>query len=300
MPSFVLQVAGHKPVNGVLDLGVPSRILLPDGGKYKRILHDQESDDGKDRIGVPEVWPLYISSYTDLTEAWQWFWFRVGLVHPYTGFAHWDETKLTREEQDMLKREWRSLTHGAKAFTNNAGTELYRDYISRRNLTASLPKQGDITTCGNIVRVIGDTTRWGVPVETLDGSKPPPPIELVNRLTRPDLIFAATNVAADKSLGAGKWRPVYFFRDGIRYERVDPFPNLQDYGKDTLVPLRSNGKKAEELRKKGVVSIAGTYSRIEHDSNGREHIINYAVNYIDAHRVVEIHDNYVPVPYVLP
>jgi len=275
-------------------------ILLPAGGNYRAVIHDQFSDDGKDRIGMPEVWPLWLSSYSELTEAWQWYWFRVGLVHPFTGYETWDETELLSTDLDRLKAEWRSLTHSAKALTNNAGTDTARDYISHRNLSSGdLPKQGDITFCGNVVRILGDSTGRGTPIETLDGSYPPPSIEVVNRLTRPDLLFAATNVAADKSLGAGKWKPIYFLRGGIRYERVDPFPNVSDVpghkSVDTLASLRTNGRKASS-----VLGNSAQYSREYSMLNGTKVTVRFAKNYIDTHRLATIDGNFVPTPYVLP
>jgi hypothetical protein len=246
-------------------------IALPPG-QYARILHDDEANDGKFRIRAPEVWPLYWVEYTELTQAWQWFFFRVGLVHPYTGYKHWDETKLTASELEMLKREWRSLTHGAKAFTNNAGTELYRDYISGKNMGAGLPAQGAITCCGNIVKIVGNATFKGTPIETLDGTKPPPPIEKVNRIATPWLVFCAVNIPG--YVEGGKEFPQYVTVDGKKRVKADPFPNLEP--KDTCVPLRSNGNK--------------TGNRYTRDG------INLCVNYIRSSRLARVTS--VPRPYV--
>lgn len=261
--------------------GIGTGIVLPSGGSYKFIQHDDLAKDEKgQRIRAPEVYPLYLVEYTKLTEAWQWFWFRVGLVHPYTGYQHWDETRLTIPELDRLKQEWKSLTHAAKAFTNNFGTDNCHDYINGNDLPG-LPEQGAITCCGNIVRVIGEPTHKGTPIETLDGTKPPPPIEKVNRITRPDLIFCATNVPGVKISGI---EYPLIVDSGVNKGRVkvDPFPNLADIhtslSDDSCVPLRTNGNKSDR-----------TYTR-----DG----VYYAVNYIKTSRLVPIEGNHVPIPYV--
>lgn len=242
-------------------------VVLPEGMTFKRILHDDEANDGKVRIGMPEVLPLWIVEYTDLTPARQWFWFRQ-IIHGFTGYEHWDEKKLSAFDLESLKREWRSITHERKAFTNNLGTDNCKDYISGKNLNLScIPKQGAIYTAGNIVRVLGPATNRGVPIETLDGRKPPPPIEKVNRLLTPWLVFCATNVAANKPRPhPDTWTPI--FTPSGRY-RIDPFPNMTDIpthkGRDVLVPIFSNGNKTEE-----------TYTR-----DG----VSYAVNWIPERRL---------------
>lgn len=228
-----------------------------------QIKHDQEAKDGLQRIGLPEVYPLHLSRYCDLTEKWQWFWFRQ-LIHSYTGFVHWDETKLTKTELDMLKGKWASLTADGRAFTNFKGTKTCEDFIRNVNVGAGLPGQEPLICCGNIVKVLGDSVQLAgvmkTPIETLDGSKPPPPIERINRLTAPHLIFCATNVS-----------PI-ILPDG-RY-RIDRFPQFDP--RDTLVALRTNGKDADELKARNVVSVAGTYTK-----DG----VSYAVNYIKTHRL---------------
>lgn len=224
---------------------VPVGSLPP--GQYARVLHDQEAADGLQRIGMPEVFPLHLARYCDLSEVWQRYWFAL-LIHSYTHWTHSDVSRLTRTELDMLKSRWRSLTKSSEAFTNFKGTNEYRDYITPNNLPG-LPGQEPLVCCGNIVKVLGAPVRlageWKTPIETLRGDVPPPPTEKVNRVTTPWLIFLATNVAADKSLGVGKWKPIVL-SDG-RY-RVDPFPQLPD----VPVPLRTNGREAETYTRDGV------------------------------------------------
>lgn len=269
MTNIRVSITTAKPQEG---------LTLPSEWEFRRILHDDEANDGKVRIGMPEVIPMFFVEYTDLTSARQWFWFRQ-IIHGFTGYSHWDERRLSSFDLTSLKREWRSITHERKAFTNNLGTDNCKDYVSNENLNLScIPKQGAIYTAGNIVRVLGPATSRGVPIETLDGRKPPPPIEKVNRILTPWLVFCATNVAADKSLGYGNWKPI--FTPSGRH-RVDPFPNMSDIptrrGIDVLVPIFSNGNKTGEI-----------YSR-----DG----VNYARNWIPARRLSE-RVYTVPNPYV--
>ena len=264
--------------------GTETGIYLPPG-TFRQIEHDQEAKDGLQRIGMPEVYPLHLSQYCELTEAWQWFWFRQ-LIHSYTGYQHWDETRLSATELSALKAKWRSLTKKSEAFTNFKGTDIFKDYITPNNL-AGLPGQEPLDCCGNIVKVLSVGVRLAgemkTPIETLDGSKPPPPISKINRLTAPHLIFCATNVAADKS-DPKNWK-TFTLPDGR--DRVDPFPHLGS--RDTLVCLRTNDKEANDLKAKGTVLVAGTYTR-----DG----VNYAVNYILSSRLKVFSGTRVPRAYV--
>ena len=234
-------------------------VSLPPG-KFARILQDDEAKDGLQRIGMPAVFPLHLARYCSLTESWQRYWFAL-LIHAYTGWTHYDPARLTRTELEQLRGKWRSLTKSSEAFTNFKGTNEYRDYITPNNLPG-LPGQEPLTCCGNVVKVLGEPVRlageWKTPIETLRGDVPPPPIEKINYLTAPHLIFLATNVAADKSAGAGRWKPIVL-PDG-RY-RVDPFPQLPN----VPVPLRTHGREAETYQRDGM-SCAVNYiktSRLE-------------------------------------
>lgn len=227
----------------------PAGIPLP-AGTIHQILHDHEANDGKQRYGMPEVYPLHLSQYCELTEEWQWWWFRQ-LIHSYTGFVHWDEKRLSKAELDMLKGKWRSLTKDSEAFTNFKGTRTCTDYISGV-IRDENPGQEPLACCGDIVKILGGPVRLGgkilMTIETLDGNRPPPPIEKINRLTAPHIIQCATNVSR------------IIFPDGKR--RVDPFPQLAPH--DTLFALRTSGKEAETYTRDGV---------------------NYAANYILASRL---------------
>ena len=257
---ITLTKAGVAPVAIEPADGIP----LP-AGTIHVVLHDHEANDGKQRYGVPEVYPLHLSRYCELTEAWQWFWFRQ-LVHSFTGFMHWDETKLTKAELDWLKGKWAGITKSTEAFTNFKGTDQCADFVRGVNLSADLPGQEPLTCCGNITNVLSGPHRLAgkilMKIETLDGSQPPPPIETINRLTAPHIILCATNVSKT------------IFPDGTR--KIDLFPHLVP--RDVLFPLRTNGKEAETYTRDGV---------------------SYAANYIVAGRLKAIPEGTksVPRPY---
>lgn len=259
-----------------LEVVSPVGIPLPTGN-FSFVSHDQPANDGLQRIGYPEVWPLVKSQYCDLDEAWQWFWFRQ-LIHSRTGYLHWNEYNLTAVQMDALKTAWRGITKASEAFTNFKGTNDHEDFISGRNEGMGLPGQEPIICCGNIVKVLGGPYRMGgqsvMKIETLDGNRPPPSITKVNRLKTPHLVFCATNVAADKGgfRDSSKWKPI-ILPDGSY--QVDPFHHLG--GKDVPVVLRTNGKETETYERDGVW---------------------YAVNYITASRLKPVKGLVVPSPYV--
>jgi hypothetical protein len=241
--------------------------------KYIRVKHDYEARDDRWRIGMPAVFPLYYSKYCSLTEEWQWFWFRQ-LVYCYTNFYHWDENRLSKTELDILKGKWRSLTKSIEEFTNFKGTNENKDYITPNHLSGIAGQEPLICT-GAIVKILGAAKRlsgeYKTPIETLDGTKSPPDISKVNRKKTPHLIFAATNNPADKS-NPKDWKAIRL-PDG-RY-RVDPFPQLQSFGKDTPVPLRTDGRETE------------TYSKDN---------VHYAVNYIRTSRLISTNSDRAYVP----
>lgn len=235
-------IVGTIPVQIIVGKAqTPAGIPLPPG-RIERIKHDHEAKDGKQRIGYPEVYPLRLSQYCDLTEAWQWFWFRQ-LVHSYTNFVHWDERRLSPAELKMLKGKWKSLTKSSEAFTNFRGTNENADYIN--GVGQGMAGQEPLTCCGNIVKALGSSGAF-TRIETLDGNRPPPPIDKVNRLLAPHVIFGATNVAAWKDDRNNRFP--FLLPDGSY--RVDPFPQLAP--RDTLVPLRTNGKEAVTYQRNGV------------------------------------------------
>jgi hypothetical protein len=252
-------------------------------GTFMQVIHDQYATDGLLRIGMPSVLSMYLNKYTELNSAWQWFWFRQ-MIHSFTNYAHWDENKLTPTELNLLKAEWRSLTKHSEAFTNFKGTDIFHDYITPNQISGT-PGQEPLVCTGNIYKILGIRARlagdWWIPVETLDGTKAPPPIEKINRLTRPDLIFCATNSPADKS-DPKNWKPI-ILPDG-RF-RVDPFPQLAP--KDTPVPLRTNGNEANSM--KDIAEVFGTYNK-----DG----VDYAVNYIRENRLKFFDGTKVPTPYI--
>lgn len=288
-PFDVFIITEIKMVKNV-EPGLP----LPDG-VFRKVAHDFEANDGLIRVGMPSVLSMYLNKYSELTEAWQWFWFRQ-MVHAYTRYVHWDEKKLSSTELGILKAKWRSLTKTSEAFTNFKGTDRYKDYVTPNKLTTGNPGQEPLACTGNVVKILTDQEirfagqNW-IAVETLDGSLPPPPIDLVNHLTRPDLVPCATNVPANKpSNNSDTWTLMYL-ADGTW--KIDPFPQLAPG--NTPFPLRTNGKEANNLkvllRDKGNNYPAGTYEK-----GG----IKLAVNYIRSVRLKLLQGGVVPSPYNPP
>ena len=246
-------------------------IPLP-AGEFAQVLHDDEAMDDKQRLGMPEVYPLALSQPCIMTEAWQRYQYRL-LMQGYRGT--WDETKLTAAEVVTVKTAFKKVYKQSIAFCNFAGFDNAANYIAGTNLNLAPPKQEPLTCCGNVVKVLGPSERragvWVTPIETLRGDVPPPDIARINRLTHPWLVFAATNVAAFKpSPNPDTWQHIIV--EG-RW-KVDPFPQLG--GRDVLVPLRTNGREADTYQRDGVW---------------------YAANYIRSSRLVPVTGS-VPSPYV--
>lgn len=206
--------------------------------QYRQVKHDFEVagiEGEKQRIRLPETIKTLDDHFVGMSEAWQWYWFRL-LVHSYTGYRHWNEKLLTSTELKYVKSAFRSLTDNERALTNGHGSGNCTDYIN-----------GDIRDCGmaietltmggNVVQVIDSpVVKAGLEylqVATLDGLKNPPDIAVVNRLTRPDLVHVATNVSADPM-------------------NVDPFPQLA--GRDVPFPFVS--KRVNYIRTRRLKTIS--------------------------------------------
>lgn len=99
-----------------------------------------------DPFNKPDVENGGGGSVVDLTAGLQWFWF--GLLRSYAPAWMNDED---------LKRAWRNLTASNRAFTNDKGTDKFRDYISGRNMTEEDPAIGKFYSCGwNPLNVLDD------------------------------------------------------------------------------------------------------------------------------------------------
>jgi len=195
----------------------------PDLSIYRQVKHDFEMKDvegEKQRLQLPETVKTYDDHFVSLTSAWQWYWFRL-LIHSWTSWQTWDEHDLNREQLAYMKSRWRSLTLGWRALTNHHGTDLYADYITSANLDMSPAAIETLSFGGNVLHILGEETKGGVvyqKIEMLDGTRYPPDIAVVNRLTRPDLIGVVTNVSSNPLV-------------------VDPFPQLD--GADVVYPFVS-------------------------------------------------------------
>lgn len=138
----------------------PAPIPNPDTYTYYQALHDFELPDKyidedysqtkrirlaafeTSNAGVPEVFRLEQFHFTNLTEPLQRLWFGLN--------------------PGMTLNAWGALTNGTLAFTNDHGTDQFRDYIRGQNMNKGLPKiatlicGGDVYTgveVGNMLRV---------------------------------------------------------------------------------------------------------------------------------------------------
>jgi hypothetical protein len=162
-------------------------------GKRAFILHDFQCKDFEPyykprvwdkKVGLPETEKLGDAIFEQMSEAWQWFW--------YNWLDTYTHPTITSTD---LKRRWKDLTDGAKAFTNKHGSDQYADYINGANLEKAPMAQENVTTAGNIVvltgnhRSMGGKPFWGV--WCLDRLSPPPNLD-ENHPARDCFIHAAT------------------------------------------------------------------------------------------------------------
>lgn len=143
----------------------PPPVIPPEmSGRLLFVLHDAYTEYynyttrfiGGGALGTPATCKAADSASEKMFEAYQWLWFDA-LQHFAPGRSHADGLK-----------QWQSLTHGAKAFTNNTGTEQYADYVSGNNLDKEPAKQENIVCTGNtlisagIAKNIGGNACTGV------------------------------------------------------------------------------------------------------------------------------------------
>jgi hypothetical protein len=193
----------------------------PDWEYFPRVWKDVKDLPPERWYGLPETEKFLISDFLSLTPAWQNFWFGL-MVHHARGL---------NIPEDRMKKEWASLTDGRKAFTNKNGSEEKADYINGTNLDKEPIRKEGLSTCGNIVKALGDpeikSGELWVPVECINYNDAPPQIEAVADLRhlvhaaticRPELIDDTKTELAPN----GKFR-------------VNPFPNY-DSGNGSRVP----------------------------------------------------------------
>jgi hypothetical protein len=194
--------------------------------------HDHKYRSFPKKKAAPEtVTTFQKEHFVSLTPEWQWYWYR-NLV--YCAFGHFDETKLTEGQTQNMYKAWLWLTKGTEVVTNRHGPETHWEVI-----TGQSPNEGHdyiahdgLLAGGNIVKITGEKIRKGgqilYPFESLDGSKPPPDINDVNVVTRPDLFQRATIC--------------HFEQFADRTFRVDPFPQLENFNAHTVFLNISTGQ----------------------------------------------------------
>lgn len=223
--SYTLSVGGFRPKTGQIDFNAPRPPLAYVMRNYERFGMSRPTQNKSpiSILGLPDTCKFLNAAWIPLTESLQWYWF--GLMKKYAP-ADWTNTQL--------KAAWKSLTHGARAFTNKHGwNDGYADYINNVNVDAPPMAYEPIVTGGNVVALASfdKVTIAGVvcySVQMLD-SDMPPSTYLDNRW----LVQRATISRREGyNLLTGKWR---------REDREIWFPQLG--GNDVPVPLLTKGGK---------------------------------------------------------
>lgn len=175
-------VAVSYPSSSGSPIRVTTEVVVNTG--RAQILHDDQTK-WKNRLNLPETYPLFESYFVTLNRAWQEFWF--------------EQLKIMRPNwtRAMLVKAWASLTKNGRCWTDRHAVQNgYADFIQGINTNKQGIGYKTIDTGGNIVSVISGLKNMGgagyYMVETLDGTKPPPDPQKINHFTRPDLIPLGT------------------------------------------------------------------------------------------------------------
>jgi hypothetical protein len=215
----------------------PKVLTLPKGRKFGRLKHDHEiygvsrptkNGAANHVLGLPETVKASQPTFTPLTLPWQKF--AVDLLSMARYGILYDQLNLT--QKDVIKKAYRSLYIGFRAFTNRHGwDDGYADYINGVNTNSIPMEQETINTGGNVVELLSDEMGFAggrvYKVRTLNAGTPrnpknPPNVLEVNHIKTPWLVFRATNSQRVKvmqpkgstQIWTGKWI------EGI----VEPFP----------------------------------------------------------------------------
>ena len=156
--------------------------------------------------------------YSDLNSEWQFFLMDL-LSLSYYGKPH---TKLTKLERAYMAKRTTAVYASARAFSNNKGLDLFRNYLLGERLTEGLPSIYTLVCGGASLAGEKKINTKGVSmlkVDYFDGNGSPPPIETININTDPRIFFATTITSTIKNEGYAVYR----------------FPNLD--GKDVPIPI---------------------------------------------------------------
>jgi len=160
------------------------------------VKHDYELGGVRASAPTPEVFRLEEWHFSEMIESWQWFCFT-----------------LLESNVQAFNGVWNSY----RAFSNDHGVDLFRNYITGQRLDKPLPAMASLVCGGNVLA--GREEGGYLIVETMDGNEPPP--AGVTRVTHPWLIQVAT-ICTTTKLSDGTYK-------------VTSFPQLD--GRDVLVPI---------------------------------------------------------------
>jgi len=152
--------------------------------------------------------------YTRLDEEWQFFMFDVTSLSVF-GRLHDDLTAL---EYDWLAQKFTSVFDDGRAFNNNHGFDVFRNYITGERMNAELPAIYTIA-CGG-ASLGGEVVGNYLKVAHFDGNGHPPDPSTIFPYTDPRVFFATT---------------ITDTKDGLGGYRVRRFPQYD--GRDVPVPL---------------------------------------------------------------
>lgn len=139
------------------------------------------------RFNKPDVLPGRKESRVALNSELQHYWYALLLKNRPAGWT-----------DDQMKKAWKSLTAGDRAFTNFAGSEDHHDYINNTNVTAPDIAMDKFRVCGGgVVNVLSETpvNIIGIPcyrVQAIDPTSHPDPTK-INHGQTPWLVHVATN-----------------------------------------------------------------------------------------------------------
>lgn len=196
--------------------------------QFYRLRYDWQAGSEYNGINRPvEPCPAIINfqqlQHNKMNEAWQQFWFGLNRTNDLTSDV----------------RAWNTYTSSLSFLTDGAGTDVYHNYISRKNSGEIDPRIESKGCCGNVICIVGHPiTLWDgalhVQIETLDITLPPP--FGITYASHPHLIHHATVLTN--------------VNDGHGGLVVNPFSHLggRKSGVPVYFPVTSNGPVYYPLR----------------------------------------------------
>jgi hypothetical protein len=194
--------------------------------------------------GYPQMVPFNPRVGTPLTEKWQWFLInqQIYLVYGISNFdalvedPKYNWRRLTKDQRDNFTQWFNSMYDDHRFWTNGAGVNNCRNYITGERMDKPLPKAWEVACAVNTIeltstkRIAKQDTEW-YELKTLDGSKDPPPLSEVNFQKTPQYIHTAVT---------------WVYNSINKTFRTDDFPQMSNafgFNRHSLYPIVSPGGK---------------------------------------------------------